>query len=142
LRPLREPIRSQELKQLHHGIITQDWQCHGWGDAAQISTLFHDTHCSGQELTLARLVTAYWIAFGEHGPRALPPADEGKKVFFYTLMGVGASLVLFAGIRMMGKPAPSTMTREWQEASNEYLKVRRLSCPRLPASLAVLALLT
>lgn len=30
-------------------------------------------------------------------------------------------------MRMFAKPAPHTMTREWQEASNEYLKVRRIS---------------
>lgn len=29
-------------------------------------------------------------------------------------------------MRMFAKPPPHTMTREWQEASNEYLKVRKL----------------
>lgn len=66
---------------------------------------------------------AYWIAFGAHGPRAQAPADEGRKVFLYTLIGVGVSFALFATMRMFAKPPPSTMTKEWQEASNEYLKV-------------------
>lgn len=69
-------------------------------------------------------IAAYWIAFGPHGPRALPPPDEGKKVFLYTAIGVGVSLALFATLRAFAKPAPYTMTKEWQEATNEYLKVR------------------
>ncbi|KAK3315200.1 cytochrome c oxidase polypeptide V mitochondrial precursor [Apodospora peruviana] len=74
------------------------------------------------ELTLAEKRAAYWIAFGPHGPRALPPPDEGKKVALYVLMGIGASLALFATVRSFAKPAPYTMTKEWQEATNEYLK--------------------
>jgi len=40
------------------------------------------------------------------------------------MMGVGISLGLFAIIRMFARPAPSTMTKEYQEMTNEYLKVR------------------
>lgn len=68
--------------------------------------------------------TAYYIAFGAHGPRALPPPDEGKKVAAYVFAGVGVSLAIFAAMRLFAKPAPHTMNKEWQEASNEYLKVR------------------
>jgi hypothetical protein len=68
--------------------------------------------------------TAYWIAFGSHGPRALPPPGEGKKIAAYTFAGLFASFVLFASIRSFANPPPPTMTKEWQEASNEYLKVR------------------
>lgn len=68
--------------------------------------------------------TAYWIAFGPHGPRAEPPAGEGRKVALYTTVAVGVSFIIFASMRMFANPAPHTMTREWQEASNEYLKVR------------------
>ncbi|KAK4214011.1 putative cytochrome c oxidase [Rhypophila sp. PSN 637] len=77
---------------------------------------------SWSELTLQEKKAAYWIAFGPHGPRALPPPDEGKKVFLYTAIGVGVSLALFATLRAFAKPAPYTMTKEWQEATNEYLK--------------------
>lgn len=69
------------------------------------------------------LNAAYWIAFGPHGPRSLPPPGENQKVIIYTLIGVGVSFVIFASMRMFAKPAPSTMTKEWQEASNEFLKV-------------------
>ena len=69
-------------------------------------------------------IAAYWIAFGPHGPRAQDPPGEGKKVALYTFIGIAASLAIFAGLRTMAKPAPYTMTKEWQEATNEYLKVR------------------
>jgi len=75
-----------------------------------------------KELTLAEKKAAYWIAFGPHGPRALPPPDEGKKVFIYAASGVLLSFVIFATMRSFAKPAPHTMTKEWQEATNEYLK--------------------
>ncbi|KAK3078495.1 Cytochrome c oxidase polypeptide 5, mitochondrial [Coniosporium uncinatum] len=38
------------------------------------------------------------------------------------MMGVGASAVLFFGTRVFARGSPKTMTKEWQEASNEYLK--------------------
>ncbi|TPX13225.1 uncharacterized protein E0L32_006425 [Thyridium curvatum] len=74
------------------------------------------------ELTLQEKKAAYWIAFGPHGPRAEAPPGEGKRVTFYTLTGVAISLVLFLTLRGFAGPAPHTMNKEWQEASNEYLK--------------------
>lgn len=73
--------------------------------------------------------TAYWVAFGPHGPRALPPPDEGKKVTLYVVIALFASLTIFSAMRMFAKPPPHTMTREWQEAANEYLKVRIRQTP-------------
>lgn len=80
--------------------------------------------------------TAYWIAFGPHGPRSLPPPDEGKKVALGVAVGVLVSLALFSTSRMFAKPAPHTMTKEWQEQANEYLKVR-LNSPRSVPTLAL-----
>jgi len=74
------------------------------------------------ELTVQEKKAAYWIAFGAHGPRALPPPGEGWKVAAYTAIGVGVSFALFAVVRMAAKPAPGTMNKEYQEMSNEYLK--------------------
>ncbi|QSZ32686.1 hypothetical protein DSL72_002265 [Monilinia vaccinii-corymbosi] len=76
------------------------------------------------ELTLQEKKAAYYIAFGAHGPRAQTPPGEGWKVFGYTLSGVGISLALFLFIRMFAKGSPSTMNKEWQEATNEYLKAQ------------------
>ncbi|RPB22569.1 cytochrome c oxidase subunit IV [Terfezia boudieri ATCC MYA-4762] len=78
------------------------------------------------ELTLAEKKASYWIAFGPHGPRALPPPGETKKILLYTLAGVGASFVLFYGIRQFARPPPKTMSREWQEKTNEYLKEQKV----------------
>ncbi|EKG19669.1 Cytochrome c oxidase subunit IV [Macrophomina phaseolina MS6] len=75
-----------------------------------------------KELTLQEKKAAYWIAFGPHGPRALPAPDENKKVVLYTLLGVAAAGVLFGLTRVFAGPPPATMTKEYQEASEEYLK--------------------
>ena len=72
---------------------------------------------------LTRSPTAYYIAFGAHGPRAQAPPNEGWKVFGYVCAGIGATFVLFAGIRGFAKGSPSTMNKEYQEGTNEYLKV-------------------
>jgi hypothetical protein len=69
------------------------------------------------------LLTAYYIAFGAHGPRAGTPPGEGMKVFGYTMVGVAVSFVLFSIIRAFAKGSPGTMNKEYQEATNEYLKV-------------------
>ncbi|KAG8995524.1 Cytochrome c oxidase subunit 5A [Tulasnella sp. 427] len=71
-------------------------------------------------LSLDEKKAAYYISFGPHGPRK--PVDEpgtGLKVFGLTIAIVGAAGVAFAAIRLFGGPAPRTMTKEWQEASNE-----------------------
>ncbi|THV76415.1 hypothetical protein D6C99_04615 [Aureobasidium pullulans] len=65
---------------------------------------------------------AYWIAFGPHGPRAQTPPGEGKQVFWYTMGGLGVTAVLFFGIRAGARGSPPTMTKEYQEASDAYLK--------------------
>lgn len=75
-----------------------------------------------KELTLQEKKAAYWIAFGPHGPRALPPPGEGTKVFLYTMVGLGATAVLFGGARYFARGPAPTMTREYQEATDEYLK--------------------
>ncbi|KAI0162921.1 cytochrome c oxidase polypeptide V [Pestalotiopsis sp. NC0098] len=77
------------------------------------------------ELTVSEKKAAYWIAFGPHGPRAQAPADEGRKVALYVAIGVGVSLAVFSTMRMFAKPPPPTMTKEYQEASNEFVKAQR-----------------
>lgn len=67
---------------------------------------------------------AWWIAFGPHGPRAEAPPGEWTKVFIYTAAGVAISVALFFAVHSFARPPPKSMTKEWQEATNEYLKVR------------------
>ncbi|KXN69904.1 cytochrome c oxidase polypeptide V [Conidiobolus coronatus NRRL 28638] len=64
---------------------------------------------------------AYYIAFGPHGPREPLPA-YGFKVFFGVLGLLGASAGTFLWARSLAQPPPHTMTTEWQEATNEYMK--------------------
>lgn len=72
---------------------------------------------------------AYWIAFGPHGPRAQAPKGEGLRIFFKVVQLVSASCAVFYVIHLFGKPLPRTMTKEYQEASNEYARVCILLCP-------------
>jgi hypothetical protein len=58
-------------------------------------------------------------------------------VFGYTAVGVAVSFAMFAAIRSLSKGSPRTMTQEYQEATNELLKVR--CCPNWPARIASLA---
>ncbi|KAL3421270.1 Cytochrome c oxidase polypeptide 5, mitochondrial [Phlyctema vagabunda] len=81
------------------------------------------------ELTLQEKKAAYWIAFGAHGPRALTPPGEGWKVFGLTMAGVGVSFAVFVLIRAFAKGSPATMTKEYQEATNEYLLVSLYPSP-------------
>ncbi|TLS22948.1 uncharacterized protein PpBr36_06314 [Pyricularia pennisetigena] len=74
------------------------------------------------DLTLHEKKAAYWVSFGPHGPRALDPPDEGKKVAMGVAIGLAVSFMIFATMRSFAKPAPHTMTKEWQEQTNEYLK--------------------
>lgn len=64
------------------------------------------------ELTPEEKKAAYFVAFGEHGPRAnVHPKGFFGKVFIGTVVGLLASSVLFYGIRTMAQPPPKTMTR-------------------------------
>jgi len=81
---------------------------------------------SWSDLTVQEKKASYWIAFGPHGPRAVPPPGEGTKVFVYTMIGMGVSFALFYAVRLAARPPPSTMTKEWQEASEEYGRQQKL----------------
>ncbi|CAL5870530.1 uncharacterized protein PFLUO_LOCUS4769 [Penicillium psychrofluorescens] len=72
------------------------------------------------QMTVQEKKAAYWIAFGPHGPRAETPKGEGWKILSKVTQLTVASVVIFYGIHLMGKPLPKTMSKEWQEASNEY----------------------
>lgn len=84
-------------------------------------------------------VLAWWIAFGPHGPRAETPPGEWGRVFLYTGIAVAVSIVIFVIGHSFSKPPPRTMTKEWQEATNEYLKVRsKQSCKKLVRLLSIM----
>ncbi|KFH44223.1 Cytochrome c oxidase polypeptide-like protein [Hapsidospora chrysogenum ATCC 11550] len=78
-----------------------------------------------KELTVQEQKAAYWIAFGPHGPRAVDPPGTNAKIFWGTVAGLAVSFSIFGIIRYFAKPAPHTMNKEWQEASNELLIQQR-----------------
>ncbi|KAK3111886.1 Cytochrome c oxidase subunit 5B, mitochondrial [Teratosphaeriaceae sp. CCFEE 6253] len=77
-------------------------------------------------LTVQEKKAAYWIAFGPHGPRALPPPGENWKIFRLTMYAIGVSGVLFSLVKYFSRGPPRTMTKEYQEATNEYMKENRI----------------
>ncbi|KAK2807010.1 Cytochrome c oxidase subunit 5 [Emmonsiellopsis sp. PD_5] len=78
------------------------------------------------EMTLQEKKAAYWIAFGPHGPRAETPKGEGLKIFIQVMKYVLISAGVFYATRLVANPAPRTMTKEWQEATNEYALKEKL----------------
>lgn len=76
-----------------------------------------------QELTPAEKKAVYYISFGEWGPRKpLYGPGDGARVFWGVVIGILSGIGLFAGVRAMAAPGPTTLNREWQEKSDEYLK--------------------
>ncbi|KAI3407148.1 cox5 [Candida oxycetoniae] len=77
-----------------------------------------------QELTPAEKKAAYYISFGEWGPRRPLYAPGQKSQIFWLVAGtVLGSIAVFVGLKVFAEPeAPKTLNREWQEASDEYLK--------------------
>jgi len=56
----------------------------------------------------------------------MDPPGSNMYVFKMTLLMCAISAVLFLGVRQLARPAPKTLTKEWQEASNEYLKGQKV----------------
>jgi len=81
---------------------------------------------SWADLTLQEKKASYWIAFGPHGPRRINPPGEQWYVFRGTVITILISaVVFFGGHALTSRGSPKTMTREWQEMSNEYLKEQK-----------------
>ncbi|WEW56363.1 Cytochrome c oxidase subunit 5B, mitochondrial [Emydomyces testavorans] len=78
------------------------------------------------EMTMQEKKAAYWIAFGPHGPRAETPKGEGMRVFIQVAKYLLIAFGIFYTTRMFAGPAPKTMTKEWQEATNEYARKEKL----------------
>ena len=66
---------------------------------------------------------AYWVSFGPHGPRAFAPPGSTQRIIKHVTACLLISFALFAISRYFARPAPHTMTQEYQEMTNEYLRV-------------------
>ncbi|OZJ06327.1 hypothetical protein BZG36_00704 [Bifiguratus adelaidae] len=74
-------------------------------------------------LSLEDKKAAYYIAFGPHGPREpLHKPGNGIKVFTGVVGLLVASAALFGWTRSKAIETPRTINKEWEEATNEYLK--------------------
>ncbi|KIM36440.1 hypothetical protein M413DRAFT_449151 [Hebeloma cylindrosporum] len=81
-----------------------------------------------KELSLDEKKAAYFVAFGPHGPRTpTSQPGEGLKVFLSVAGLVGVTVILHQVIRAFGKPPPKSMSKEWQEASNERAIEQKLN---------------
>ncbi|ORZ21261.1 cytochrome c oxidase subunit IV [Absidia repens] len=71
-------------------------------------------------------LACYYVAFGAHGPRE-PIHKEGNTARVFG--GVGAvltmSYILLYLARTNGQETPPTVTKEWEEHTNEYLKSQK-----------------
>jgi cytochrome c oxidase subunit 4 len=74
------------------------------------------------EMTLQEKKAAYWIAFGSHGPRKETPKGEGWRITSKVAQLIAVSVAVFYSTRIFARDPPHTLTKEWQEASNEYAK--------------------
>ncbi|KAI4257673.1 MAG: hypothetical protein LQ352_001572 [Teloschistes flavicans] len=77
------------------------------------------------DMTWQEKKASYWIAFGPHGPRALDPPGEGKRIFWSVMAVAALSAVVLAIIRLFARPPPKTMNEQYQKMSNEYLKAQK-----------------
>ncbi|KAI0647499.1 cytochrome c oxidase subunit IV-domain-containing protein [Trametes meyenii] len=71
-------------------------------------------------LSIDEKKAAYYVAFGPHGPRAPvnPPGAKAKIALSVTGLIVSAGVIFYA-IRASAPAPPRTITKEWEEASNE-----------------------
>ncbi|KAI9699417.1 MAG: Cytochrome c oxidase subunit 5A [Candelina mexicana] len=120
---------SQQSRQAHAisnptlAQIEKRWEAMPPQEQAELWMQLRDRmKADWHELTMNEKKAAYWIAFGPHGPRAMPPPGEGWKIFSITAIGVGVALVIEIIGRALANEAPKTMNAQYQEATNEYLK--------------------
>ncbi|PWN96398.1 putative cytochrome-c oxidase chain V precursor [Tilletiopsis washingtonensis] len=81
-----------------------------------------------KELSTDQKKAAYFVSFGPHGPRKphVQPG-QGMRTFFGTVGLIGVTAAVFFGIRSQAPAPPKTMTKEWQEQSNERAREEKLN---------------
>ncbi|ODV93006.1 hypothetical protein PACTADRAFT_52208 [Pachysolen tannophilus NRRL Y-2460] len=87
-----------------------------------ISKLSERQKLPWKELTPSEKKAAWYISFGEWGPRKPIHTKEDKLYIFWGVVtGLSLSAALFLAFRSQ-RNVPKTMNREWQEAADERLK--------------------
>ncbi|EFR00792.1 cytochrome c oxidase polypeptide V [Nannizzia gypsea CBS 118893] len=132
----RMSVNSQQIRSAssEHAIsnpllagIEKRWEAMPPQDQAELWMKLRDRmKVDWKEMTLQEKRAAYWIAFGPHGPRAETPKGEGMKIFVQLMKYIVISAGIFYAARLFGGSPPKTMTKEWQEATNEYALKEKL----------------
>jgi len=79
-----------------------------------------------KQLSIDEKKAAYYVSFGPHGPRTpVNPPGTAVKVIFGLTTCIGVAALMFYGFRHIAGPPPKTMTKEWQEATNERMKEQK-----------------
>ena len=76
-------------------------------------------------LSCIEYLLVYYIQFGNHGPRKVSPPGQIWKIAGGVAALLGLTGVLWTLIRSRAAEAPRTITKEWKEATNEYLKQQK-----------------
>ncbi|KAK0211288.1 COX4, subunit IV of cytochrome c oxidase [Desarmillaria ectypa] len=73
-----------------------------------------------KQLSVEEKKAAYFVSFGPHGHRA-PAGKPGDNLKIAASVAglLGVSYLLMLGLKAMAPAPPQTLTKEWQEASNE-----------------------
>lgn len=88
-----------------------------------ISQLAERQKGSWTELTQQEKKAAWYISYGAWGPRKpIHPPGSGKKIFGGILVVLAGAGAIFGFTRLISGPQPVTMSKEWQEKTNEILK--------------------
>lgn len=78
---------------------------------------------SWKDLTVEEKKAAWYISYGAWGPRRpIHGKGDSSKIFWGVIGICAAAGALFGGYQLMTPPLPASMSKEWQEASNEILK--------------------
>ncbi|KAI0253473.1 cytochrome c oxidase subunit IV-domain-containing protein [Lactifluus subvellereus] len=81
-----------------------------------------------KSLSLSEKKAAYYVAFGPHGPRApVSPPGTTVKILAGVSVLIGTAGLLYAGIRAIAPPSPKTISKEWEEATNERAKELKIN---------------
>ncbi|DAA77082.1 TPA_exp: Uncharacterized protein A8136_6848 [Trichophyton benhamiae CBS 112371] len=129
--PSKQQIRSASSEHAianpHLAGIEKRWEAMPPQEQAELWMKLRDRmKVDWKEMTLQEKRAAYWIAFGPHGPRAETPKGEGVKIFVQLMKYVVISAGIFYATRLFAGSPPKTMTKEWQEATNEYALKEKL----------------
>ncbi|KAG7089235.1 hypothetical protein E1B28_010934 [Marasmius oreades] len=81
-----------------------------------------------KQLSIDEKKAAYYVSFGPHGPRApISQPGDNWKILGCVIALVGVSAIISGTIRSYGQETPRTLSKEWQEASNERAREQKMN---------------